>query len=540
MRVLYSLLFGNRKLGQVLAVIMSLGIFAASSPADAQSIAYKQSVAEVAVTNEAVRAFYKERNYKGIWTTDRDRARRNAFLDALKSSATHGLPTAAYDHNEWKKKFNTARTARDRGKLEVETTMLFLKYAAAIQSGFINPRSIAEDMAMKRPIRDQASLLNAVTKSNPKAFFKALPPKSPEYARLLKEKLKLEMVLGAGGWGSAIKAKKLEPGDGGTAVVALRNRLVRMGYMKKSASSTFDAKLQKAVQAYQVDNGLSADGVAGQGTIKAMNTPAQARLQQVIVGLERLRWLNKPLGKRHIIVNQAEFKARIFDNGKPTFETRVVVGKPRKDQRTPEFSDVMTHLIVNPTWHVPKSIAQKEYLPMLKKNPASIAGQGLVMTDFHGRRVDPADINASQYSIGNFPFDLKQPPGSRNALGTVKFMFPNKFNIYLHDTPSKSLFSRASRAFSHGCIRVARPHDLAYAILAKQSANPKAVFQSARDSNVETQIDLQQSIPVHLTYRTVWVTPKGRVNYRVDIYGRDTAIFKAMSKAGVQIRALRS
>ncbi|MFT6696702.1 MAG: murein L,D-transpeptidase YcbB/YkuD, partial [Paracoccaceae bacterium] len=334
-------------------------------------------------------------------------------------------------------------------------------------------------------------------------------------------------------------AKKLKPGQSSKKVVEMRKRLTALGYKKLGTSPEYNEILQRSVQLFQVDHGLNADGVAGSATIKAMNVSAQTRLQQVIVGLERQRWLNKPRGKRHVFVNQADFRAYVMDNGKATFETRVVVGKAGKF-RTPEFTDEMTHLIINPTWHVPQSIARNEYLPMLKKDPTSLTRQGLRMTNAKGQRVDPAKLDYSLYNSKNFPFDIKQPPSTRNALGLVKFMFPNRFNIYLHDTPSKSLFARDARAYSHGCVRVQKPFELAYTLLKRQSSNPKGLFHDLLDSGRESQVDLDQAIPVHLVYHSAWITPQGRPNYRADIYGRDKKIFKALQKAGVVMRAVRS
>jgi L,D-transpeptidase YcbB len=511
-----------------------------SAPASyAQSTAFKQAVALAAAKDPAILEFYKARNFKPIWTGGSDRQRRRAFLDAASKSWVHGLPTSRYNATQMKKDFGAIKSAKARGILEVETSKKFLQYAQDIQSGILEPLKIDKELNVFPPRRDRMKNLVAFSKSSPTAFIRALPPKHPDYQRLLKEKARLEKIVGRGGWGDKVPAKKLKPGQSGKSVVAMRKRLKSLGYKKLGTSPEYNEVLQKSVQLFQVDHGLNPDGIAGVATIKAMNISAQTRLQQVIVGLERQRWLNKPRGKRHIFVNQADFRAYVMDNGKPTLETRVVVGKAGKF-RTPEFSDEMTHLIINPTWHVPKSIARKEYLPMLKKDPTSLTRQGLRMTDVNGRRVDPTTLDYTQYDVKNFPFDLKQPPSTRNALGLVKFMFPNRFNIYLHDTPSKSLFARDTRAYSHGCVRVQKPFELAYTILKKQSSNPKALFHKHLDTGRETVVDLEKPIPVHLVYHTAWVTPQGRPNYRGDTYGRDKRIFKALVKAGVVLRAVRS
>jgi murein L,D-transpeptidase YcbB/YkuD len=278
--------------------------------------------------------------------------------------------------------------------------------------------------------------------------------------------------------------------------------------------------------------------VAGDSTLSEINQPVQARLQSIIVAMERERWVGADRGKRHVLVNIADFHARIMENGKVAFKTRSVVGKNTGDRRTPEFSDVMEHMVINPTWNVPRSIATKEYLPLLKKNPNAVSHLRLINS--RGQVVSRDSVDFSQFTTRNFPFDIKQPPSNNNALGLVKFMFPNKYNIYLHDTPAKSLFSRESRAFSHGCVRLNDPFDFAYELLSKQEANPEAYFQNILATRRETTVPLETPLPVHLIYRTAMTEAKGKVQFRRDVYGRDGQIFKALANAGVVLRAVQS
>ncbi len=512
-----------------------------SPGARAQSLAFREALAVAAAPDRDIAAFYKERNYRPIWTgrAGRDAQRRRAFVEAASRAWVHGLPAGRYDAAQLRRDFRMPLSERDRGRLEVEVTRRFLQYARDIQSGILEPRRISSDLDIRPPRRNRLSILRAFARSTPQAFIKALPPQSLEYQRLLREKARLERIIGQGGWGRKLPLRKLGQGSRGPQVAALRARLFRMGYRGAGRGDVFDDVLERAVELFQMDNGLTPDGVVGRATIAAINVSAQTRLQQVIVALERRRWLNKPLGKRHIIVNQAAFRAFVVDDGRVTLETRVVVGKAGRKYRTPEFSDEMTHLIVNPTWHVPQSIARAEYLPQLKKNPDALARLGLNMLDASGQRVDPTTIDYSQYDENNFPFDLKQPPGRGNALGVVKFMFPNRFNVYLHDTPAKALFGRDVRAYSHGCVRVQRPFDLAYTLLAPQSRDPKGLFQRVLATGEETRIDLRPPVPIHLTYQTVWISPDGRANYRLDVYGRDRLVFRALEKAGVVLHAVR-
>ncbi len=533
---LFQMRFGYRFVA-ALAVVLSLVL--SGNTANAQVTAYKQAVATAAANDNALAEFYKSRNYKSIWTgrIGRDGQRRKAFLAALAKAGDHGLPVKRYDVEGLRARLKAARSGRERGRMEVEMSRLFLQYANDLRSGVLNPRKIDSGMVRQVVHYDRLQTLQAFAKSSPGGFFKKLAPRTPEYLRLMKEKLKLEKQLGRGGYGPKVGAATLKPGASGASVVALRNRLTAMGYLKRSSTQTYDAKIQKAVQLFQRDHGLPTDGVAGKATMAEINKPAEYRLRSIIVALERERWFNQPRGKRHILVNLTDFTAKIIDNNKVTFVTRSVVGKNEGDRRTPEFSDVMEFMIVNPTWNVPRSIAIKEYLPLLKRNPNAVGYLRLV--DSRGRTVNRGAVDFSQYNEKTFPFNLKQPPSRGNALGLVKFMFPNKYNIYLHDTPSKNLFNRNVRAFSHGCIRLQQPFDFAYALLAKQVPNPKEYFQAILKTGRETKVDLKTPVPVHLIYRTAITKPKGGMEYRRDVYGRDAKIFNALSKAGVVLRAVR-
>jgi murein L,D-transpeptidase YcbB/YkuD len=389
-------------------------------------------------------------------------------------------------------------------------------------------------MVRKRQRPDRQELLNSFRGSSPEAFLRSLAPATPQYTALMKEKIRLEGLIASGGWGPSVPgSRKLEPGDSGPSVIALRNRLIAMGYLDRSASPDFDILLEDAVRRFQSAHGLEADGVAGKGTLAEINKPAEARLKSVIVAMERERWLTPDRGERHVLVNQTDFTAKIVDRGAVTFETRSVIGKNVHDRRSPEFSDIMEHMIINPSWHVPRSIATKEYLPQLKQNPHA-QGQ-LEITDSRGRRVNRNEVDFTQFTARTFPFAMRQPPSRSNALGLVKFMFPNKYNIYLHDTPQKHLFAREVRAYSHGCIRLAQPFEFAYALLAKQTENPKDFFHRILSSGKETKVDLEVKVPVHIIYRTAFVGDKGQAEYRRDIYGRDAKVWAALEAAGVAL-----
>jgi len=533
-----QLLTSPRFLGFLSVVAIAACVtMTAPAPAQAQVTAYRQAVAEAASRDDAIAEFYRSNDYRPIWTgaDDAGMARRQALLDAVAAASDHGLPAQRYDPHALRAMMQAARTPRDLGALEVELSRVFVQFATDIQTGILTPKKVDADIVRKVPLRDRTAYLTNFTQSTPAGFFRKLPPQSPEYARLMREKMRLETILAAGGWGAQVPGTTLRPGENGDGVVRLRNRLMRMGYLTRSATAQYDAKMQAAVQQFQLDHGLDADGVAGPSTVRQVNIEAQERLQSVIVAMERERWINQPLGQRHILVNITDFSARIMDDNKVTFQTRSVVGKNDPARRTPEFSDVMDHMVINPSWFVPRSIATGEYLPLLQRNRNAVSY--MEITDRNGRRVNRANVNFANYTARTFPFSMRQPPSSRNALGLVKFMFPNKYNIYLHDTPAKNLFSHETRDYSHGCIRLADPFDFAYTLLARQSDDPVGFFQSHLRSGAESRVNLTDPVQVHIIYRTAFTVAKGKTNYRADVYGRDANIWRALAREGVALRA---
>ena len=523
---------GLRKFSFVAGLAVLMGNTFVSS-VEAQVTAFRQAVAETAARDEDLAAFYRERNFEGIWSGDSATGHRNALLSALENAGHHGLPTNRYDVDDLIAQIQSARTPAEMGKIEVMLTTVFLQYARDIQSGVLRPKSIDPMMVREVSYTPRIELLSGFRNSNPTAFLRSLPPSTPEYTRLVATKLRLEALQATGGWGRVVNAEKLTAGDTGAEVIALRNRLVAMGFMDRSATATYDGALVEAVRDFQRRHGLAEDGAAGPSTISEINRPVSDRLQSIVVAMERERWFNKDKGDRHVWVNLTDFSAKIMDHGEVTFSTRSVIGAVDPDRETPEFSDVMEYMVINPSWYVPRSIVTKEYLPQMQRNRAA-AGH-LLITDRNGRTINRANIDFNRYNARNFPFSMRQPPSNRNALGLVKFMFPNQYNIYLHDTPAKSLFGREIRAYSHGCIRLNDPFDFAYALLAKQTDDPVGLFQSRLQSGNESSVRLDEAVPVHLVYRTAFTTNAGGVEFRRDVYGRDGRIWSALAREGVAV-----
>ncbi|MFP3382977.1 L,D-transpeptidase family protein [Tritonibacter sp. SIMBA_163] len=527
--------FSSLITGGLLAAVLGASVFFADDAA-ASSTGFRQAVAEMAWEDEAVASFYRETGYAPLWTADTPeaKARRQAFMQALEEASMHGLPDMSLRASELVAQMRNVRSTRDLGAVEVALSRALVDYATDLQTGLVNtPSSIDEGIVRNKHKVDATGFLSGISSERPYAFLQNLVPASPQYRALMREKMRLEALLSAGGWGAIVPVRKMEPGDTGPTVIALRNRLVAMGYLNPTATRSYDLALEDAVRRFQDEHGLAVDGVAGEGTLNEINRPVTDRIKSVLVAMERERWLTPDRGERHILVNQTDFTAKIIDDGEITFETRSVIGSNRSDRRTPEFSDVMDHMVINPSWYVPRSIITKEYLPKLKNNPN--AHSYIEITDNRGRVVNRNNVDFSQFTARSFPFAMRQPPSSRNALGLVKFMFPNKYNIYLHDTPQKSLFGREVRAFSHGCIRLQKPFEFAYALLARQSDTPKQYFHQVLNSGKETKVTLETKVPVHMIYRTAFVSEDGRAEFRRDIYGRDAKIWSAMERAGVAL-----
>lgn len=480
--------------------------------------------------------FYEARDFQPIWA-DGNPKNMLALLTALEQAPTHGLPVERYNTTALEDLWMAGSSPEQLAALELAAAQSYTIFAQDMTSGMLNPRSIHREMNGTRYVPEISDVMaNAAAAKDMVAFYKGLAIDTDEYNGLLELKRDLETLVSSEGWGPLVPSgRTLRPGQTTDRVLALRVRLNQRDYdVGDLTSPVYDDALVEVVKLFQTDFGLNADGLAGPQTLSSINAQPDGRLKQVIVNLERVRWMNYDLGDRHIYVNIPDFRASVVDNGEDTLNFRIVVGTGRN--QTAEFSDTMTHMIANPTWHVPNSIASEEYLPKLQNDPTVLARSNIrMLVRGSGQEVDSTMIDYSAYTEDNFPFVLQQRPSRSNALGRVKFMFPNKYNIYLHDTPSKSLFNRDARAYSHGCVRVQNPFDLAHTLLSLQEDDPESAFDAVLRTGRETRIDLAAPIPVHLVYRTVWIDGEGDAQYRHDVYGRDKLVFKALAAAGVTI-----
>ena len=490
-------------------------------------------VAREVSSSTELNAYYRDRAFQPIWVggTSVHRERLASFFEALGKAVDHGLPDKSSLAEALRARLPNAITKPGLAEAEIAISRAYLEYAREIHSGLVDPRSVSSGIDRRRNKVEAKTLLDGVSGDDPAAFVASLPPSSLEYRRLRKELKRLRNVVAAGGWGAKISENRLTPGDQGQEVVELRDRLIRMRLVPPVASSEYSGLILGAVQRFQARHGLGPDGIVGTRTIRAINTDAEARLAQILVALERARWLNLPLGRQHVIVNLADFRASVIDDGLPVFTTKVVVGNTRRKLNTPEFSDTMTYLVVNPSWRVPRSIVVDEVLPELWNDP--LAEEQLEIFHPETGPIDRTAVDFTEFTKQSFPFEMRQPPGPDNALGLVKFMFPNKHSIYMHDTPEKQLFNMEIRAFSHGCVRLERAFDFAHFLLSTRVSVSEEEFQASLESGEETEMPLDEPLPVHITYQTAWVGADGTTNFREDIYGRDHSIFQALQNAGV-------
>ncbi|MGI9384870.1 MAG: L,D-transpeptidase family protein [Methyloligellaceae bacterium] len=399
--------------------------------------------------------------------------RMDGLLARMKQAATDGLKSGDYPvaHLEELKVAAASTDARSRAVIELWFSAFFLKYASDLKVGRFVPRKIDPELYWQSKVIDEAAALTRLGGyDDPRRFYDDWQPQNPDYLALRQALAVYSKIAADGGWPRLPPGEVLKPGMSDPRVPQLKARLAVTGEFASAPQSgepeLYEGTVVDAVKRFQRRHGLDPDGVIGTRTLIALNIPVEQRLRQIVLSMERWRWMPEDLGAHYVLVNIAGFQLRRIEQGKLKETMRVIVGKPYR--RTPVFSDTMKYVEINPFWTVPYSIATRDKLPVLQKNPASLVGSGFEA--FNGsRKISMTAVDWSRYSRGNFPFTLRQKPGPKNALGRVKFMFPNKFNVYLHDTPQRGLFEKTTRAFSSGCIRLHRPIDLADQVLSQES-----------------------------------------------------------------------
>jgi murein L,D-transpeptidase YcbB/YkuD len=476
--------------------------------------------------------YYADRSFKPIWVRDDGpKSKGKVLLDFLENIENHGL-------REFKYRVDAIRDLkgdthpRALAEMEMLLTSAFIDLARDLTRGRVDPSEVSKQNNIPLPREyGSAYLLDGAEKADEmQPYLDSLMPQDKRYHRLVAALKTYRDIRTAGGWKPVPEGKTLKPGDSDARLPMLRELLVTVGDLDaatRPVGETYDEVTAEAVRNFQRRHGLTQDGVVGPTTLEEMNRPVDYRIRQLEVNLERRRWLAREPGGFYVFANLADQELKVVSDGKTVHTARIVVGKTY--HKTPVFTEEMTYLVINPYWNVPASIANNEYLPKLKKDAGYLQRQGIRVLDRSGKEVNPFSVNWA--GMSRMPYRLRQDTGEKNALGRVKFMFPNKYNVYIHDTPAKSLFNKDLRVFSHGCLRVENPFDLTEVILRDQGWS-RARIDAQVQSGKRRIVKLKRKIPVYVTYITAFANKDGSVHFRRDVYGRDGELAEQLLTGG--------
>jgi L,D-transpeptidase YcbB len=501
--------------------------------------------AEGASLWKRTRQFYQQREFAPAWIENAaPKSQMDDLIAALREANREGLDPDLYGatliaerRDEASRGFLTRQgfDPDEAGTLDVWLTYIYLKYASDLASGISDLATADRSWHIKPDDFDPfAHLTEALDRNRVTQSLRDLVPDHREYTALRDALADSRKLADDGGWPKVPGNLRLKPGQKHVAVPALARRLAASGDYKGRVPAedpeadgkepvAYGEELQEAVKRFQARHGLAVAGVVGAETVAALNVPVEARIRQIELNLERWRWLPRDLGDRYILVNVPEMRLRVFEKGRIPLAMNVVVGT--KATQTPIFNDEMSYLVFSPYWNVPDSIAQGETLPGMMRDPAYLARNNMEIIDKAGNAIDPGEMDLD--ALDNYRF--RQRPGAANSLGLVKFMFPNQYNVYLHDTPATSLFTRANRAFSHGCVRVAEPVALAEYVLRDQREWDTDAIEAAMNSGTEKTVKLTEKLPVYLGYWTAFVDEDGALHFRDDVYGIDAGQHKRLT-----------
>lgn len=478
--------------------------------------------------------FYASRDFQLAWSRPEQ---TTGLIAAIRSGEAEGLDPTDYHLKELEKRLNlisidNIEPSPERVALDILLTDSLIRLAYHFYYGKVDLREVDTNWNFSRPLDQEEAIgaLNDILAADSLANeLSQLLPDHFAYINLKKALKRYRQIQANGGWQSVPQGPTLKNGDTNVRVEALRQRLAAEGYLSPTSTQGehFDTELLDAVKQFQLHHYLTADGAVGAGTLAALNVPINSRIEQIRVNLERGRWVLHDVESRFVIVDIAGFEAFYFNNNEMVWTTRVQVGKPYR--ATPVFIDQITYLDFNPTWTVPPTIVAKDILPAAKRDVSYLTSRNIKVLDRNGKAVDPYSLDWSKYSGKYFPYTLRQDPGPRNALGRIKFMFPNPHFVYLHDTPSKSLFGRTERAFSSGCIRVENPVKLAELLLDDSDNWNQEKIRQVFDTTKTRRVRLKEPVPVLLFYWTARPQENGHVSFKQDIYGRDKAVQRALN-----------
>lgn len=499
---------------------------------------------------EALPLFYEERAYSPAWSgIDGILPQAEALLDAIRGAYREGLRPQDYHLGkieeilEDNRRSPEGKRQLDAGRLADLDLLLsdsFMIYGSHLLFGRVNSETFEAEWRANRRDNNLAELLQkALTRNRIRTTLESFLPSQQDYKALRRAFEGYRRIVKNGGWPKISQGLNMEKGSEGERVEALRVRLMIEGDLKPvlDAKEAFDDDLKEAVERFQRRYGLTVDGIVGPATLRQLNVPAEQRLRQIELNMERRRWMPRRIGDRYILVNITDFELQLIEKGKAVMTMKVTVGRPHRP--TPSFSGTLTYLVLNPFWYVPSIIITEDMLPLIRKNGNFFKDNHILVIRGWGddaEEIEPEKIDWSAIRVKNFPFRFFQKPGPMNALGRVKFMFPNKFNVYLHDTPSRELFTKKVRDFSSGCVRIEKAVQLIGYLLAKDPDWSRENIQAAIETGLEQTVPIPEPIPVHLVYWTAWVNGDEAVQFRPDIYGWDKRLDVALLKnsAGVK------
>jgi L,D-transpeptidase YcbB len=472
----------------------------------------------------ALRPLYAARDFAPIWSaspeaaTDAERART-----ALAGAAEDGLDSNDYCCvAPWPR----PKTGRDAAQYDLTLSAMVLRYAHDLRLGRLPPGTVYADASLPAQHFDAASALGTALRTGSlDRFLVDLAPPHPEYQRLKAALAKYRTIAAAGGWPAVPGSTEIKLASD-PRVGVLAERLAVEDPVLAALPSPTKADLDSAVRRFQARNGLAVDGRSGRATLEALNVTAATRVMQIEANMERWRWMPRAFEPNYIAVNVPDESLSLIENGTEVLHSPVIVGRPRNP--TPILRAQAVAVTANPPWNVPAPIAVKEILPKLRRDPNYLAGENMILVngppgDPHGQHIDWSKVTAA-----NFPYRIRQVPGAKNALGSLKLELPNHFDVYLHDTPGKTLFSRDDRALSHGCIRVQQIFPLASLALGGDEAAMEKL-NAAIASGITQQFALKTPLPVYVLYWTAMADENGTVEFRRDLYGRDRRLADAIA-----------
>jgi murein L,D-transpeptidase YcbB/YkuD len=485
-------------------------------------------------SGELLARVYERRNFEPAWSGF-DKV--DALAELIEATALDGLSPADYHLGEIRRVQSMIANghvldAAALAALDIGLTDSVIRLGYHQRFGKVNPYDLDPDWNFARELRNRDPALviqEAIDADSMAVYLENLFPREELYRQLQAYLAKYRDLAASGGWSVVPDGPTLRPGDADERLPLLERRLAATGDLTPGTpveTSVYGGALEAAVRRFQERHGLDVDGVVGPGTLQAMNVTVEERVDQIRVNLERARWVLDNLDDDFVIVNIAGFRVYLFRDNEEAWSTRAVVG--RTYRKTPVFRSTMRYLVFNPDWTVPYSIATKDILPKVQNDPGYLAAHDFIVKDRNGDIVETADIDWSSLSRRNFPYTLVQQPGTNNALGEVKFMFPNEHAVYLHDTPGKGLFDRAARTFSSGCVRVEYPFRFAELLL-EANGMDAASIEELRQSRQLKSVFLKEPIDVLLLYWTAEVGSDGRIHFYEDVYERDRAVLEALN-----------